>query len=197
MEDINKPATTKQTFALKLSTGIDYRDQNLSFEEASKMIQEANKKSGYQSKKKFSKKENIPTILQYLASNECVEALKKTICNEIEIKSILSQHKEIEGAKKYVFLGTGCGFPIINWDKKNSRATRTIEKAKEIQKDIDNLVCQSFDKEVVDYLKFLGNSIEAIMTQNMNYKSTYDQLIVDYLEKYYQIEGVYVETRLD
>lgn len=201
METFN-PATKRQTYALKLATGIDYRDENLSFEQASKMLQEANEKSGYsKDKKEYKSKEKIPTILQYLASNECVEVLKKTICDEMEIKSILSQvdinNVEIKDAKKYVFLGSGCGFSFIRWNKRNSRATRTIEKAKEVSKDIDNLVRQSFDKEVIDYLKFLGNPIEAIQAQNMNYKSTYDQLIIDFLQKYYQIEGVYIETRLD
>lgn len=198
METFN-PATKRQTYALKLATGIDYRNQNLSFEQASKMLQETNEKSGYVSKKKESEK--IPTILQYLASNECVEALKKTICNEIEIKSILSQvdinNVEIKDAKKYVFLGSGCGFSFIRWDKRNSKATMIIQKAKEISKDINNLVCKSFDKKVLKYLEQSGNPIGAIQAQNMNYRATYDSLIVEYLQKYYQIEGVYIETRLD
>jgi len=202
METTFKPATSRQTFALKLATGIDYREQNLSFEQASKLLQEANEKSGYsKTKTEYVKPEKIPVILHYMASNESIEILKKTICNEMEIKSILSQvdinNREIPDTKKYVFLGSGCGFSFIKLDKRNSKATRVIEKAKEIQKDINNLVRQSFDKEVIDYLKFLGNPIEAIMAQNMQYKSTYDQLIVNYLQKYYQIEDVSVETRLD
>jgi len=194
-----KLATPKQTYALKLATGIDYREQNLSFEEASKMIQEANEKSGYQSKKKI----NIPTILQFLSSNESIEILKKTICDEIKIKSILGECvdyqkiNEIKNSKKYIFLGSGCGFSFLKWDKRNSKATRIIEKAKEIQSDIDNLIFQSFDKEVIDYLKFLGNPIEAIQAQNLNYKNTYDQLIINYLKKYFNIDDITTETRLD
>ena len=197
-----RPATKNQCWALKLATGIDYREQNLSFQVASDMLKEANEKSGYSSNKPvYEKTTNIPTILHFLASNESIETLKKAICNEMEIKSIISNidinNKEIEGTKKYVFLGNGCGFSFIKWDKRNSRATRTIEKAKEVSKDIDNLVRQSFDKQVLEYLENCGNSIGAIQAQNMNYKNTYDQLIVNYLQKYYKIEYIYIETRLD
>jgi hypothetical protein len=192
------PATSKQCWALRCATGIDYRNQNLSFEKAKLMIQEANEKSGYVSKPKQS---TIPTILQYLASNESIELLKKSICDEIEIKSILIsvdiENKPIENAKKYVFLGSGCGFSSINWDKRNSRANRTIEKAREISKDIDNLVIQSFDKEIIQYLKDCGNPIQAIQAQNMNYKICYNQLIVDYLVKFYNVENIFVDSRLD
>lgn len=208
MEITFNPATKRQTYALKLATGIDYRNDNLSFEQASKLLQEANEKSGYFSKKseyiqkeKNSKNSKIPVILHYLSSDKCIQILKNTICNEIKMLSIIQEvdinNVPKEKAKKYIFLGNGCGFSFIKWDKRNDKATRVIEKAKEIQKDIDNLVRQSFDKKVIDYLQSIGNPISAIQAQNMNYKSTYNQLIVEYLEKNFNVKNIYVETILD
>lgn len=192
-----KPATSRQCWALKTITGIDYRDQNLSFEKAKFMIQEANEKSGYIGKAKAI----IPTILHYLTSMESIEILKKSICDEIEIKSIILSvdinSKPIEGSKKYVFLGSGCGFSNIEFDGRNRKAHFVIEKANEIRKDIDNLVVNSFDKKVLQYLKDCGNPIEALQAQNMDYKITYNQLIVSYLEKYYDAKDIWVNSRLD
>lgn len=190
-----KPATSRQTYALKLATGIDYRDKNLSFEEASKLIKEANEKSGYQNKKQNKK---IPTILDFLASPESIEKLKSCICNEIEIKSIITNVKNNpESIKEYIFLGSGCGFSFLRWDKRNTKANMVIQKANEIRSDIDKLVSNYFDKEVLEYLQKCGNPIEVLQAQNMNYHETYNNLIIKYLKDYYDIDGIYSDSRLD
>lgn len=194
----NSQPTSRQYWALKCATGIDYREQNLTIEQFNILLKEANEKSGYVGKVK---KEAIPTILHYLASNESIETLKKSICDEIEIKSIISSvdinSKPIKESKKYIFLGSGCGFSNIEFDGRNRKAHFVIEKANEIRRDIDKLVVNSFDKKVLQYLKDCGNPIEALQAQNMDYKITYNQLIVSYLEKYYDAKDIWVNSRLD
>jgi hypothetical protein len=150
-----KPATKRQTWALKCATGIDYIDKNLSFDEASKLLQENNEKTGYSKSVKSEKK----TILHYLASNESIQTLKKAICNEIEIKSIIENDpnffkKEKNQSQKFVFLGGGCGFSRIIYDKRSFKCKEIIDKANQARNDINNVVKQSFEKEVIDYLKF-------------------------------------------
>lgn len=48
----NEPATNQMTWALKLATGIDYRNKGLTRTEASVILDEANKKNGYSKKGK-------------------------------------------------------------------------------------------------------------------------------------------------
>lgn len=193
-QDNFEEATSKQYWALKCATGIDYRSQKLSKQVAADMIKEANDANGYK------RSENL-SITTFLSTNESIEKLKNTICNEIELKSIITNvgldGKPIEGAKKYIFIGSGCGFSWIEFDKRNKKVETIVIKSKEIKQDIDNLVVNSLGPEIIEYLKSIGNPIQAIQYQSEAYNNAYNQLVVNYIRNQLKVEKIIVNSRLD
>jgi hypothetical protein len=195
-QDNFEEATSRQYWALRCATGIDYRQQKLSKEVAGEMIKEANEKNNY------NRSENL-SITTFLSTKESIEKLKNAICNEIELKSILVSTdingKEIEGAKKYIFVGAGCGFSWIEYDKRNKKITTIITKANQIKDDIDKLVVKQMDKNVVEYLSNIGSPIQAIQYQSEAYNNAYNGLVVNYICNQLKIEKekIWVNSRLD
>lgn len=182
-------ATSKQYWALRCATGIDYRGQKLSKQVVSDMIKEANEKNNYQ------RQENL-SITTFLSSDESIEKLKNSICDEMKIKSLLVNDVNTD-AKKYIFLGSGCGFSWIEFDKRNKKVSTIVEKSSQIKQDIDKLVRDKFDKSVLEYLDKIGNPIQAIQYQNEQYNNCYNSLVVQYIKNQLKIDKIFVNSRLD
>lgn len=94
-------ATNRQLWALRCATGIDYRGKGLTKQQVSKMIQEANEKSGYHKKGWLNEDE-------YKSKKQSANKKAENPCTSItpgSLEDILSKCKtreeQLEAARKY------------------------------------------------------------------------------------------------
>jgi len=181
-------ATNRQRYALFCITKKDYRTVVISKEEASKLISEAQQQSGYQRKPKND-------LLHFLESK--VDVLVQSITKEFQISSTISDDPmTTKKPKSYLFLGGGCGFSFIEFDKRSKKAKSIVEEAGKLRDKINQMVVSCIDKNYLKKLEASGNPIQAHLAQNLYYKSSYDSLVVQYMDEQ-GIKGAWVRTMYD
>ena len=185
--EANNTATNRQRYALFCITKKDYRNVVLSKEEASKLISEAQEQSGYQKKPKND-------LWNFLESR--VDTLVQSITKEFKIGSVISDEVQTKNSKSYLFLGGGCGFSFIEFDKRSKKAKSIVEEAGKLREKINQKVVSCIDKNYLKKLSDSGNPIQAHLAQNLYYKSSYDNLVVQYMREQ-GIEGAWVRTMYD
>ena len=135
-KNAERPASKKQLWALYCLTKKDYRGQDLTMLDASKLIEQFNaskvvSKIGVNDTSnqvgKTSVRTKKPTLEQEFISymeNEIKEII--ATCKEaIQIKSVVEDDPTFLANKKdkkqYAFFGFGCGFTIIDFDKRSKK----------------------------------------------------------------------------
>lgn len=185
-----KEISSRQYWALRCATGIDYRDKKLNQEQFETLLNEANQNKGYI-------KQNKPeSLLSYVSNDENIQKLVDCIIQQTNIKGILSSDTN---DKKYVFIGSGCGIVWFDFDKRSKKVGNIIEISNKIKSDIDKIVVKRLKEsnfQLIDYLKSCGNPIEAIQYQNEQYKLVYAGITRKYIFETLRIV-VNVLSRLD
>lgn len=190
-------ATDRQRWALYCATKKDYRNVDISKEEASKLLAELNekrdKKINKPVKAQISLKEEL---IQYLNSNisKIVEAAK----DSLKIESVVMNDTRFvkDDGKRYAFVGFGCAFVWIEFDKRSKKAKEIYEIARQIRYGYAATFEKQFDKEVVEYYKNIGCPLQALFQQDENIQNAYFWIITEFM-KYKGVKNAYVMSRLD
>lgn len=186
--EANNTATNRQRYALFYITKKDYRNVVISKEEASKLISEAQEKTGYAKKPKND-------LYNYLLGK--IDVLVSDISKEFQIASkLVDDPMTTKNQKSYLFLGGGCGFSFIVFDKRSKKAKSIVEEAGKLRDKINAKVVECIDKVYLKKLEKSGNPIQAHLAQNLSYKATYDSLVVRYMEEL-GIKNVSIRTMYD
>lgn len=189
-------ATDRQRWALYCATKKDYRNVDISKEEARILIQQLNekrdKKTNKPVKAQISLKEEL---IQYLNSNisKIVEAANDSLKIESVIENDPMYMKE---KKRYAFVGFGCAFVWIEFDKRSKKAKEIYQIARQIRYDYSVTFEKQFDKKVVEYYKNIGCPLQALFQQDENIQNAYFWLITEFM-KYKGVKNAYVMSRLD
>lgn len=184
--ETNNTATSRQRYALFCITKKDYRNTIISKEEASRLIADAQQQSNYQKKPKGS------DLFDYLSAR--VDELVGALTREFQVASkIVDDPAFMKSKNQYLFLGSGCGFSYIQYDKRSKKAKSIVKEAGKLRDKINSMVVSRIDKDFLKKLEQSGNPIQAHLAQNMIYKSRYDWLVVNYMEEQ-GVKNVWVKT---
>lgn len=198
-------ATKKQLFALYCITGKDYRESDISMEDASKIIAES-QKTNPKSPKDMAEVEH--DIYNHLLENH--DRILDVFNKEMSIDSILTQEYytvgkdgESEHVKQnFAFFGSGCGISWVEFDRRSTICKRLFDSQeggvhrKAIQR-YKTYFINHLDRKVYDYFKSVGFSVEATMGQNMVINDFILNLVVKYLIDRFKLTKVRVKTVID
>ena len=172
-------ATARQRWALYCITKKDYRDEVLSKEEASRLIEKLGKKD-YEKKPSKSIEKQLE---EYLVSkfdevfNACLESLK--------IKSVVEEDKPNgPNRKRYAFFGFGCSINYFTYRKNNKKAKEIADAGKKlIYGKIEDMFVNKFSKKEQQYYENIGCPLRAIFSQDQNIQSTCHYLVTKFAEE--------------
>lgn len=190
-------ATKKQLWALYCITKKDYRNSGLTKEEASNLLSELigdkETKENKPVKAQISLKDEL---IQYLNANvsKIVEAAKESL----QIESVVMNDTRFvkDDGKRYAFVGFGCAFVWIEFDKRSKKAKEIYEVARQIRYEYSATFEKQFDKEVVEYYNNIGCPLKALFQQDENIQNAYFWLVTEFM-KYKGVKNAYVMSRLD
>lgn len=190
-------ATDRQRWALYCATKKDYRNIDISKEEAKILIQqlneERNKKINKPVKAQISLKDEL---IQYLNSN--ISKIVEAANDSLKIESIVMNDTRFmkDNGKRYAFVGFGCAFVWIEFDKRSKKAKEIYEVARQIRCGYSATFEKQFDKKVVEYYKNIGCPLQALFQQDENIQNAYFWLVTEFM-KYKGVKNAYVMSRLD
>lgn len=196
-ENKNKPATKKQLWALFCATKIDHRDKGLTMGQAHEMLKEANENRP----NKPSKHSNIveAQILNYMKEN--VNEVTEKFNEVIGVRSVIESEVDPDDNPRYGFVGFGCGFAWVNYDKR-SKVAKSLFDGKDSP--FDRAVAKfrtwfesTIDKKVKRDLEKFGCPVSAIIYQDMDMNIAIKWLALDYCIKEYNLKKAWIDYRLD
>lgn len=173
-------ATSRQRWALYCITKKDYRNVEISKEEAAKLIQELGNKD-YQKKSKKSLSEQL---LDYLKQH--IDELYKACLSEIGYKSVLEDdvNPDPKTKQRWAFVGCGCGITWMEYRKNNKKAEEIYKAANKYRnEEILNMLIKKLPKKDYNYLKNIGCPFEAIWYQMQNLQCTYYHFIREFAKE--------------
>lgn len=176
---MDNSATPRQRWALYCITKKDYRNIEISKEEATKLIQEL----GNKEYKKKSKKSLSDQLLDYLKSH--IDELYNKCLNEIGYKSILEDdvNPNPKTKKRWAFVGCGCGMTWLKY-RKSKRAEEIDMAARKFRgNEILNMLIKKLPKKDYNYLKKIGCPFEAIWYQMQNLQCTYYHFVIEFAKE--------------
>ena len=211
MENPNAPATSRQRWALYLITKKDYRNVELTKQEAADLIKELgdpNYKKGKdsncnKSKDPNYKKDKPARTSSTLASKleeymvEHFEEIWKACTESMGIKSVVEEdNSNGQNRKRFAMIGVGCSISYFKYRKNNKRAKEIAETGKKlIRGKIEDMFIARFTKDERKYYEKIGCPLEAIFSQDGNIQSQCYYMVV----KFAETQGIKMdyETRLD
>ena len=186
------PASNRQLWALYCITKTDYRNKNISRDEANRLINEL---GNPEYKKKTKNQDSLKNeMIKYIKDN--FGEIYTEVLNTLKARSTVSL--DMGGkTQTYNFIGFGCGFVWLEYDKR-SKIGKEIDK---ISHDIHlneglKLFLSQFTKNERKYYEKIGCPLEAIWQQDINIKESYYYLI----SKFGMSKGVkkmWYNSRLD
>ena len=211
MENPNAPATSRQRWALYLITKKDYRDVELTKQEAADLIKELGDPNYKKSKDSNCKKDkdlNCKKGKPVRTSSTLASKLEEYMVDHFEeiwractesmgIKSIVEEDKSNgQNRKRFAMIGVGCSISYFKYRKNNKKAKEIAETAKKlIRGKIEDMFIARFTKDERKYYERIGCPLEAIFSQDGNIQSQCYYLVV----KFAETQGIKMdyETRLD
>jgi len=195
-------ATSRQLFALWLAGGKahDYRNDNLTKEQASNLLDQFNKKSGYlKSAKKVSEKNEqakkglAEELEDYLVAH--FDEFFESVTKSMKMKSVVEVESRGE-THRYAFIGCGCSISWFTYRKNNKKADELAEAAHKLMRGkIERMFVNKFTKEEQAYYRSIGCPLEAIYSQDYGINSKLYSLVVRFAKE----KGINMdyETHLD
>ena len=211
MENPNAPATSRQRWALYLITKKDYRDVELTKQEAADLIKELGDPNYKKSKDSNCKKDkdlNCKKGKPVRTSSTLASKLEEYMVDHFEeiwractesmgIKSIVEEDKSNgQNRKRFAMIGVGCSISYFKYRKNNKKAKEIAETGKKlIRGKIEDMFIARFTKDERKYYERIGCPLEAIFSQDGNIQSQCYYLVV----KFAETQGIKMdyETRLD
>lgn len=175
------PATKRQLWALYCATHKDYRNMNISKEEASDMIKELSKgyvKSNKSSKGKPAKVSLTDELVQYITDN--FDAVFSHAYKSLKHRSVVVDNIN---NKKYAFVGVGCGITYLEYRKNNKKAQEINAAANKFHLDgALKLFLSKFNDTEYEYFKNIGNPLEALWCQDQGMQQSYYRMVTEFAE---------------
>ena len=176
----NSKATSRQLWALYCITKKDYRNDNLTKEEASKLISELSNKNYV--KKAKSKKTLSEELLDYLYEN--FNKIFSSAIESLNYKSVVQADPNFSNdTRKFAFIGVGCGitYPVY---RKNNKKLQEIDEAahKYRHNEILNMFMSKFTKKEVEHYENIGCPLQAIWSQDQGMQYSYWEMVKDFAE---------------
>lgn len=206
----NKAATKKQLWALYCITKKDYRNDNLTMQQASEMIEKFNAAKvvgniGVNNMPTTTKvaRPKKPSLEQEFISfmTDRMQGVIATCKDAIKIKSVVEDDKKIftDASKrnKYAFFGFGCGISIIKFDKRSKLGKTILElSSKHRNSTFLKVFLKGFTKEQVNYFHEVGFPLEAMYIQDIRISGKYENAVADFMREK-GVKNVHVHTYYD
>jgi len=172
------PASPRQLWALYCITKTDYRDKNISRDEANRLIKELGNPEYKKSTKTKTKTTIKDELLNYIKDN--FDEIFGEASKSLKLRSTITL--EANGkSKNYAFVGYGCGFTWLTYDKRSKIGKEIEQAAKEIRnKEVRDLFMKQFTKTERNYYENIGCPLEAIWTQDMNMQCSYYHVVAQF-----------------
>ena len=206
----NRAATKKQLWALYCITKKDYRNENLTMQQASEMIEKFNaakvvgnigvNNMPTTAKVERPKKPSLEQeFISYMA--ERMQGVIAICKDAIKIKSVVEDDATIftDASKrnKYAFFGFGCGISIIKFDKRSKLGKTILElSSKHRNSTFLKVFLNGFTKEQVNYFHEVGFPLEAMYNQDIRISGKYENAVADFMREK-GVKNVYVHTYYD
>jgi hypothetical protein len=192
-KDPTGPASKRQLWALFCATKQDYRDTKITYGEASALLEAAN----HDRPAKPTKKSVRDQFREHFLSDQNVNRMYEKMTQEMGIKSVVTNDpKFMAPGKSYLFLGGGCGFSHIYWDKRNKLGGEIMEEFSALRKQFEKKLLQKFDRSYLADLQKSGNPIEAHLFQNLSYNTSLNYIVSGFMESQ-GVKGVRVTSMYD
>lgn len=174
----NSKATSRQLWALYCITKKDYRNENLTKEEAAKLISELGNKN-YVKKIKV-KKTLSEELLDYLYEN--FNKIFSSAVESLNYKSIVQVDPKFSNdTRKFAFIGVGCGITYPIYRKNNKKLQEIDEAAHKYRRDeIFDMFMSKFTKKEVEHYENIGCPLQAIWTQDQGMQLSYWNMVKDF-----------------
>lgn len=182
-------ATPRQLWALYCITKKDYRNSNLTKEEAAKLIGELGS-SDYKKTKKGSKTLS-EELLEYLMEN--FDKMFDSAIKSLNYRSVVESDPMFSNdQRKYIFIGVGCGitYPVY---RKNNKKLQEIDEAahKYHWNEIKRMFMSKFSNKDVEYYERIGSPLEAIWSQDQGMQVSYWEMV----RKFAESKGLKMQIR--
>lgn len=189
-------ATARQRWALYLLTKKDYRQVNLSKEDASQLISQLNKEKGYV--KQPQQQESNKGLWEYLM--EHIGVMVKALREEMGMKGEIGDDPMFtpkEKIKKYSFFGSGMGFSFVHFDKRSRLGNAIMEEFGKLRPKFEKeILKKAFTPEEIKEFEAQGWPLQAMMFQNLSFNTKINYLVSKYMEEK-GVKKVWVSSRLD
>lgn len=176
----NSKATSRQLWALYCITKKDYRNENLSKEEATKLISELGDKNYV--KKTKAKKTLSEELLDYLYEN--FNKIFSSAIESLNYKSVVQADPKFSNdTRKFAFIGVGCGITYPVYRKNNKKLQEIDEAAHKYRRDeIFDMFMSKFTKKEVEHYKNIGCPLQAIWSQDKEMQLSYWNMVQSFAE---------------
>ena len=176
----NLKATSRQLWELYCITKKDYRNENLSKEEAAKLISELGDKNYV--KKTKAKKTLSEELLDYLYEN--FNKIFSSAIESLNYKSVVQADPKFSNdTRKFAFIGVGCGITYPVYRKNNKKLQEIDEAAHKYRRDeIFNMFMSKFTKKEVEHYENIGCPLQAIWSQDQGMQLSYWNMVQSFAE---------------
>lgn len=198
-----EPATRRQTFALftlakKLGyTKTDYRNDNLTHQEASILIEDFTKRvsqltiSAPTIKKPTIGKPAVAKTLkerfkEYMFSK--APAIANSLKSAMKYEGVVMNDTDMveDDGKRYFICGLGCAIVWLEYDKRSKKAKEIQELTYDMHRTLLPVVLREFPLEVRQRYERLGCPIEALYSQDLSAQMAFYDAVCDFAKQ----EGV-------
>lgn len=196
-------ATSRQLWALYCITKRDHRNMGLTKQQASELISQYNKQpqgSKLQSSKVVKNpkddflayiKEAMPSIVQRARRSLNLES------EVVEDTTMMRGTGPNGTAKRYTFIGFGCAFVWIEYDKRSKKAKAIYEIAlKSHLRECYDMFATYFSKMEMRSLSDKGCPLSALWAQDEGMQLAYYNTVARYMESQ-GVKNTWVRSRLD
>ena len=173
----------------------DFRNDNLTRIEASQLIDRLNKQLNASDNNKKPVNKTISQkdkFLQYISEN--MESIAKNARKSLNLVSEVREDLNYmrgtgknNTAKTYTFIGFGCAFVWLTFDKRSKKAKQIYELARAVHmKEVYDMFLEYFSPQEIKSLSAKGCPLSALWFQDCNMQIAYYGVVAEYMRK----EGV-------
>ena len=176
----NSKATSRQLWALYCITKKDYRNENLSKEEAANLISVLGDKNYV--KKTKAKKTLSEELLDYLYEN--FNKIFSSAIESLNYKSVVQADTKFSNdTRKFAFIGVGCGITYPVYRKNNKKLQEIAEAAYKYRRgEILDMFMSKFTKKEVKHYENIGCPLQAIWSQDQGMQLSYWEMVQSFAE---------------
>ena len=176
----NSKATSRQLWALYCITKKDYRNKNLSKDEAAKLISELGDKNYV--KKSKTKKTLSEELLDYLYEN--FNKIFSSAIESLNYKSVVQADPKFSNdTRKFAFIGVGCGITYPVYRKNNKKLQEIDEAAHKYRRDeIFDMFMSKFTNKDVEYYENIGCPLQEIWSKDQGMQLSYWSMVQSFAE---------------